>query len=576
MPNPVIKQAYINSITYDLHAYGLVNGNTTYLTQDILDLINQAANAGFEPVIVPAGDDLPTANATNYENAKGKIYFKAESVGDGANNSYDEYIMVKGGTESAPTYAWEVVGHTGMELNGIKTVASSTTTAAPDKDYTGASSAEYSGSAGSATINGSNFTFTGTTATITVPAHSHTMGGTTKYLASVTAPKTFSTTSVITTLATTSIVSAGAATTVVTGYDDPETTSVATGVSGTTTRYKTASITGTNGTVTVATKGTAVTVVTSAISGYASPSKAGLATTSIYPAANITALTTVTSSTTSIYPAANVTAITSVTSSTATLASRVGSNVMNGATVSSDGVLSFNSTAVSGNVVSSVTTAGQSVRDTAATVVNAVTVPAGKSVRDSAATVATGGTTTGTAFITDLGTATAAATTSVTPVGGTTTAAQAASSAVTVITNGATTSTSGSVAFITDVAASGTTNAITALGAASTESVAKAGSEVTVVTGANGTTNAYTGIASSVAAASITTSSSGSTPFISTLNANTGEKAKEEISYQPTGTLGGSQSVAAHSHTIAHTHSLSGHKHSVTIPALDISLPASN
>ena len=115
-------------------------------------------------------------------------------------------------------------------------------------------------------------------------------------------------------------------------------------------------------------------------------------TTSIYPAANITALTSVTSSTTSIYPAANITAVTSITKSTTTMyGTGAQENVCSSPTVSADGTLSWTLVTVangtSATVVTDVTSSGKAVRDTAATVVNAITVPVGKSVRDSATTV---------------------------------------------------------------------------------------------------------------------------------------------------------------------------------------------
>lgn len=115
-------------------------------------------------------------------------------------------------------------------------------------------------------------------------------------------------------------------------------------------------------------------------------------TASIYPAANITALTSVTSSTTSIYPAANITAVTSITKSTTTMyGTGAQENVCSSPTVSADGTLSWTLVTVangtSATVVTDVTSSGKAVRDTAATVVNAITVPVGKSVRDSATTV---------------------------------------------------------------------------------------------------------------------------------------------------------------------------------------------
>ena len=560
-PTNYISQAKVGTTTYDIYALGLNNGGTFYSTQELLNLVS---GAGFVPAVTSS---LPAANATTYETYKNTITFVGETSADGKNNVYDEYVIIKDGNN----YSWEVVGHTGVQIEGLKTIANAT----------GAPSTDATGSAGSATINGSNFSFTGTTATITVPAHTHSMGGTKKYLTKSNVPATFSSTSVITGLDTTTVVSAGSATTVLTGYTNPTKTEVATGVSGTIKRYKTASVVGTAGTVTVAKAGTAMTVVTGAINGYASPTKAGMATTSIYPAADVNAVTSVNGTTALVYPAADVTALTSVTSSSTNIypaANITPVTSITYATISvSNGVLEFPQTAYG------YTSSTASARDTSVSVINSVTVAAGKSVRGtgttvvisvsgetasvrgSSVTVATGSTTTGTQFLTGLGNATAATTASITPVSGTEDVAKASTSAVTVVTNGVTTT--GGVAVLTDVSASGTTDAIVALGTASTESVAKAGSEISVVTGASGTTNAYTGVATNASAFTgvSTSSSTGSQEFISAVNANTGEKAAVDISYQPAGSIGGSQSISAH------THSLSAHTHS--IPALSITVP---
>ena len=477
------------------------------------------------------------------EDMIGTIYLVADSS-DVESGSYIEYLVFKDGN----TIKSEAIGTTKINVS-----VSSVSTAKDTVGVTYLKADDATGSAGGATVQGSNFSFSGTTATISVPKHSHTIGGTTKYLKAVSSiPKTFSSTSVVSSLTTTTVVSAGSATNVVTGYASPTKAALAT----TSITYNTDAIKSYPGSFAKI----ATTSIYPAADVTALTSVTGT-TTLVYPAANVTALTSVTRSTTSIYPAANVTAITSVTGSTATLASRVGSNVMNGATVSNDGILSFSSTAVSGNVVSSVTTSGQSVRGSSITVVNAVTigsgssvrgsgitvvaslsVPNGKSVRDSAATVATGSTVAtsssgGAQIMIGLGTATAA------------------TKATTTVATGGT--------------ATGT-QFLTGLGTASTTSVASAGSEITVVTGADGTANAYTGIASSVNAVDVTTTASGNTAFISTLDANTGEKAAESISYRPEGTIGGSQSISAHTHSIGNTStsatvSVTGHTHTITL-----------
>ena len=572
-PTNYISQAKVGSTTYDIYALGLNNGGTFYSTQELLDMVT---GAGFVPAVTTS---LPAANASNYETYKNTIVFVGETSADGTNNSYDEYVIIKNGSN----YSWEVVGHTGVQLAGLTTVSDSTGTPSTDK----------TGSAGSATINGSNFGFSGTAATITVPAHSHTIGSTTKYLTKSDVPATFSTTSVVASLKTENITPAGTATTVVTGYSNPTSADGLTSVSGTTTRYKTQSISVVGGTASVATAGTAQTVATEGITGYANPSKGGLettsisyntdaiksypgdfaalATTSIYPAANVTALTSVTAVTTSIYPVANITPVTGITLADISV---------------TNGVLSFPQTKY--GYTYSTTTA----RAAAVTVATGVNVPTGKSVRGTATTVATGGTAEGNqimvglgnavaaskatttvatggtgdgdAFITDLGTPTAASTVSITPVGGSATVATKAADAITVITNG--TTNSGGVAVITAVSGA-TKSFLTGLGTASTTSVATVGTAKAVVTSASTTANAYTGVATttSVFSGVSTSTATGAQAFISAVSANTGEKAKEDISYTPAGSITGSTTIAAH------THSLSGHTHS--IPSLSVTVP---
>ena len=514
---------------------------------------------------------LPTASSAY----KGKIYLISDAS-DVEGGSYIEYICVN---TSGTTWAWEPIGTTKINVS-VSSVSTSKDTVAVTYDKVNANT----GNNTKTTISGSNFTFGGTAATITVPAHSHTMGGTTKYLTKSNVPATFGTTNVVRTLKTESITQAGAAETVVTGYTSPTTVSVLTGVTGTVSRYKTQQITPTNGSETVATAGESITVATGGISGYSSPTKAALATTSIsyntdaiksYPGA-FSKLTTA-----QLYPAANVNAVTSVTGTTATLASRVGSTVMNGATVSADGILSFNSTTISGNVVSAVSTSTTNVRGTSVTYATgaAATNSTGAqfmtglgtavAATKATTTVATGGVTTGTQFLTGLGTATAAGTTSIIPVSGTVSVAKAGS-AVTVVTTG--TTTSGGFAVITGVSGNGTTDAITALGTPSTADVATVGASKTVVTGADNTAAVYNSIATnaSVFSGVSDTTATGAQAVITALNTNTGNKAAVDIAYTPAGTISGTQDVPAHSHSIGTTSAsasvtVTGHTHTVTL-----------
>ena len=602
----IIRQAEISGTTYDLYASGLyVNGATApyYSSQDILDLINAAANAGFEPVVLGASENLPTANATNYANAKGKIYFKPESADDGQKNVYDEYIMVKGGTDASPTYAWEVIGHTGMELTGI-------TISAPDKDYTGASSATNTGNGGSAniTVNSTTntLTFTGTKATLSLSVtgsavnaqHSHSIGSTTKYLTKSNVPKTFETTSVVATLKTENITLPGAATTVLTGYESPSTASFITAIGDATKKYlKTTTVYNPGANVSVATAGTAKTVATEGITGYDSPSKAAMATTSIsyntdaiksYPGsfANLATATAYGAGTTSVNSAGTAKDV--VNSVSVAAGSTTSYDLLASAYVD-DGILKFNlgkisagTTSVAGPgsavTVANGTSYSYATGSTVATGGGAsVMVGLGTAIAASKATttVATGGTTTGTQFLTALGTATAAGTISITPVGGTTNVAGTRGTGFAVVTGLTTTAATG-MDVITAIGEASSADAITALGAASTTSVATVGSSKSVVTGASTTANAHTGVASNEAVFSgvATTSATGAQAFISEVAANTGNQGTANASitstgsveYTPAGTVAGTIAIPAHSHSMAHTHSLSAHTHSLIFP----------
>ena len=228
---PVIKQIRTTDNTlHDIAALYLTDGTNYYSPEDLL-------SAGVDYNVAST---LPTAGATY----KGKIYLIPDSS-DVEGGSYIEYICVN---TSGSNYSWEPIGTTKINVQ-VSNVSAET----PVYSVTYDKADSPTGSAGGATVNGSNFTFSGITGTVSVPAHSHTLGGTKKYLTKENnIPKTFSTTSVVATLSTTSITPVGGTTSAVTGYENPTTESVVTGVSGTTTRYKTQSITPTNGTETVA------------------------------------------------------------------------------------------------------------------------------------------------------------------------------------------------------------------------------------------------------------------------------------------------------------------------------------
>ena len=87
---------------------------TTYNIKDATarQSIEDIIAAGLEYVVV---ETLPTASAST----KGKIYLVAHSHGTG--DVYDEYLTVQGGTSSSPTYSWEKIGNTDIDLSNYVT-----------------------------------------------------------------------------------------------------------------------------------------------------------------------------------------------------------------------------------------------------------------------------------------------------------------------------------------------------------------------------------------------------------------------------------------------------------------------
>jgi len=509
-------------------------------------------------------ETLPTASSS-YVGTIGLIQ-DSKDVEEG---SYIEYLCVDKGASSSPRYAWENIGSTKIKFTGA-TAASSTTGISVSYDKAKSSTE----TAGGATVNGSNFSFNGTAATITVPAHTHSIGAaTTKYFKKVDVPATFSSADVVAGLTTTTVVSAGASTTVVTGYASPSTTSVLTGITSTETRYKTQSITPTNGTETVAKAGSATTVATGLsgdttfVKSVGAISTTYLTKSNIYPAADVTAIRK-----SDVTVGTPVSLTTSLGSSTMISAASAGTtNVFSTASVSNDGVLSFGTATVNTNFSAT----SKNITDT--NIVPSVSVGNGVSVRGTSVPYLTGATTStasGNVLVaygkaTDTNGTVTAATTSIVPTNGTATVAKAGT-AVTVITSG--TTTTGGVPVSSGVASNGTTNAITALGTASTVSVAKAGSNVTVVTGASGMTSVLAGVSTtaSVLDSTPTTTSTGNVKYVEGIPTVTGEKASVGIAYTPAGTIGGSQSIGAHSHTITYTSTSAtvtdnGHTHSVSL-----------
>lgn len=160
----------------DLSKITLSSG-TTYDIKDATarELIAQLTKAGLTYKVVTS---LPTATA----DTMGVIYLVAHS--HGTSDSYDEYLTIKDGTDSAPTYSWEKIGNTDVDLSGYAKkgagVTVSSGTASSSK--TGISVSAHTVTQGSVSATGS-FTPEGT---VSAPTVSVALNTASKYVASST------------------------------------------------------------------------------------------------------------------------------------------------------------------------------------------------------------------------------------------------------------------------------------------------------------------------------------------------------------------------------------------------------
>ena len=98
--NKLLSKVTLSGVTYDL--------KDAEARADLLTL--KGIVAGGVQIVV--ADNLPTAS----RDTVGKIYFIAHTHGE--KDIYDEYLTVIGGTEETPTYSWEKIGNTDIDLSG--------------------------------------------------------------------------------------------------------------------------------------------------------------------------------------------------------------------------------------------------------------------------------------------------------------------------------------------------------------------------------------------------------------------------------------------------------------------------
>ena len=211
-----ISQIKVGDTVYDIEALRFVAGELNTPAQ-WKSYIDQMAAIGFDIVVLTT---LPEESAASYETYKNNIVLINDS--NSITGSSIEYVMVRNGTSGSYTYRWERIGTTTADLNayakkGIETlgpsndstgstdigekttseVAESIAAANVSLKYklantttgsAGGTTTTSTDDAGAHTIDGSNFTFTGTdkaiavsvnrTADVAVDDHSYTPVGT--------------------------------------------------------------------------------------------------------------------------------------------------------------------------------------------------------------------------------------------------------------------------------------------------------------------------------------------------------------------------------------------------------------
>lgn len=100
MPNKLISKVTLSGVTYDIKDTN---------ARERLTTLEGIVSGGVQIVVV---DTLPTASKSTL----GKIYFVPHTHTTG--DSYDEYLTLVGGTTEAPTYSWEKIGSTDIDLSG--------------------------------------------------------------------------------------------------------------------------------------------------------------------------------------------------------------------------------------------------------------------------------------------------------------------------------------------------------------------------------------------------------------------------------------------------------------------------
>lgn len=191
-----IKQIKVGSSTYDVEALHFVVGALDTPAQ-WKNYIDNLVGEGLQ-IVTDTPNAAKTAPATAASaDTMGKLYLV--TLGTEESGTYTEFVTLKDESSGTASYSWEKIGTTATDLSeyakaGTYSTSTSTiqntgsaggetitTSSAGAQTSTGSCTVTYykadasTGSAGAATVNGSNFTFTGTAATPTIKIDKHTI-----------------------------------------------------------------------------------------------------------------------------------------------------------------------------------------------------------------------------------------------------------------------------------------------------------------------------------------------------------------------------------------------------------------
>ena len=154
-----MAEKYISQVTIpDGSTYKIKDTSAWGKIGDLYSIINQGA---LELVVLQSGENLPNADATTM----GKIYLKPDTTHNPSTNDvFDEYVTVDKGASANPRYVWEKIGNTDVNLSNYATLdhTHGVTFTVASHTYTPSGTVSQPTFSGTSMTSSGNFTPSGT------------------------------------------------------------------------------------------------------------------------------------------------------------------------------------------------------------------------------------------------------------------------------------------------------------------------------------------------------------------------------------------------------------------------------